>query len=108
MTIEVAGSHVHIIPDTLDLTLYYWDEDKWLIEESKPKSIRFHIIGKVMGSTKWRPHLIQHKDPLPIQGKKDFNIMLNSLKKSIATTTQLECANITKDILDDASGNKEE
>ena len=100
----MAGTRIQVIPDTLDLKLYYWDQCKWLTEESKPKSIRFHIVGKAMGSTRWRPHLIQYKDPLPVQGKKDFNIMLDSLKRSIATNLHLECVNITKDLLDDASG----
>ena len=104
MTAQMAGTRIQVIPDTLDLKLYYWDQCKWLTEESKPKSIRFHIVGKAMGSTRWRPHLIQYKDPLPVQGKKDFNIMLDSLKRSIATNLHLECVNITKDLLDDASG----
>ena len=56
-----------------------------------------------MGPCRWRPHLIQYKDSLPIQGKKDFNIMLNTLKTSISTSLNLECTPITKDLLDDIS-----
>ena len=63
------------IPDVIEITLYYWDTCKWIVDEEKPKSIRFHIIGKAMGPCRWRPHLIQYKDSLPIQGKKDFNII---------------------------------
>ena len=67
------------IPDVIEITLYYWD------------------------TCRWRPHLIQYKDSLPIQGKKDFNIMLNTLKTSISTSLNLECTPITKDLLDDIS-----
>ena len=107
MTAQMAGTRIQVIPDTLDLKLYYWDQCKWLTEESKPKSIRFHIVGKAMGSTRWRPHLIQYKDPLPIQGKRELNEMLNILRKSISNNVELECAPITKDLLDDISGEVE-
>tara|TARA_R110002020_G_scaffold286637_1_gene502180 strand:- start:6 stop:320 length:315 start_codon:yes stop_codon:yes gene_type:complete len=99
-----VSSRREITPDTLDVVLYYWDECRWLLAESKPKSIRFHVVGKAMGSSKWRPHLIQHLDPLPSQGKRDFNVMLDALKISISTNTNLECVSITKDLLDDTSG----
>ena len=103
MPIQV-GSRREITPDTVDVVLYYWDECRWLLKEEKPKSIRFHIIGKAMGPSKWRPHLIQHRDPLPMQGKKEFNVMLDTLRTSISTNTNLECVSITKDLLDDTSG----
>lgn len=94
------------VPDTVDVTLYYWGTYQWVTEEVKPESIRFHIIGKAIGPSKWRPHLIQHRDPLPTQGKKDFNRMLEALQTSISTNINLECVIITKDLLDDASGEK--
>ena len=93
-------------PDVIELTLYYWDTCRWVLDEERPKSIRFHIIGKAMGPSRWRPHLIQYKDPLPAQGKKDFNTMLEALRASISTNTNLECMSITKDLLDDISGEK--
>ena len=91
-------------PDVVELTLYYWDTCRWAMEDKKPKPIRFTVIGKAMGPTRWRPHLIQYKDPLPIQGKKDFNAMLEALKISISTNVNLVCAPITEDLLDDISG----
>jgi len=90
-------------PDVVELTLYYWDTCRWAMEDKKPKPIRFTAIGKAMGPTRWRPHLVQYKDPLPIQGKKDFSLMLETLKMSISTNVNLTCAPITKDLLDDTS-----
>ena len=95
------------IPDVLELTLYYWDTCRWTINEEKPKPIRFRIVGKAMGPARWRPHLVQHKDSLPIQGKKDFSTMLEALKTSISTNLNLDCILITKDLLDDISGEPE-
>jgi hypothetical protein len=94
-------------PDVVEIILYYWDTCRWIINEEKPKSIRFHIIGKAMGPFRWRPHLVQYRDPLPIQGKKDLSVMLDTLKTSISTNLNLECAPITKDLLDDISGVRE-
>ena len=94
-------------PDVVEITLYYWDTSRWLIDEIKPKSIRFHVIGKALGPSRWRPHLIQYKDPLPIQGNKDLSLMLDALKTSISTTTNLECVPITKDLLDCTNGEDE-
>ena len=103
MTTQMSAQRT-TVPDTIDITLYYWGTYRWLTEELKPESIRFHIIGKSIGSNRWRPHLIQHRDPLPIQEKKDFNIMLEVLQTSISANNNLECVTITKDLLDDASG----
>ena len=75
-----------------------------MFKEPEPESIRFHVLGKAMGPIRWRPHLIQHFDPLPIQDKKGFNEMLNALRAGISTKTDLECMGITKDLLDDISG----
>jgi len=91
-------------PDVVEVILYYWDTCRWIISEERPKSIRFHVIGKAMGPARWRPHLIQYKDSLPIQGKKDLSIMLHTLKTSISANLNLECTPITKDLLDDISG----
>ena len=91
-------------PDVVELTLYYWDTCRWATDELRPRSIRFHVIGKAMGPSRWRPHLVQHRDPLPVQGKKDFNTMLDALKIGISTNINLECIAITKDLLDDISG----
>ena len=91
-------------PDVIEITLYYWDTCRWIIDEKKPKSIRFRVVGKALGPYRWRPHLVQYKDSLPIQGKKDFNTMLAALQTSISTNLNLECIFITKDLLDDISG----
>ena len=91
----------------MSLTLYYWDTCRWIIDEKKPKSIRFRVVGKALGPYRWRPHLVQYKDSLPIQGKKDLYIMLETLKTSISTNLNLECILITKDLLDDISGEAE-
>lgn len=90
--------------DVVNITLYYLNENRWMPTEPKPKTIRFKIIGKTMGSVRWRPHLVQHKDPLPIQDKKELNTMLDALRESISSQINLECVPITKDLLDDVSG----
>lgn len=94
-----------IVPDVVDVTLYYVNENRWMIKEPEPTPIRFHVLGKTMGLFRWRPHLIQHKDPLPpIQGKKEYMELLNALRESISNNIELECSIITKDLLDDISG----
>lgn len=90
--------------DVINITLYYFNDNKWMSSEPKPKTIRFKAIGKIMGSIRWRPHLIQHKDPLPLQDKKELNIMLDALRESISSQINLECVAITRDLLDDVSG----
>ena len=94
-----------IVPDVVDVTLYYVNENKWMLQEPEPTPIRFRALGKTMGSFRWRPHLIQHKDPLPpIQGKKEYTEMLNALRESSSNNIELECSVITQDLLDDISG----
>ena len=57
-----------------------------------------------MGTNRWRPHLIQYKDALPVQNKKTFNIMLKALQEAISKAIRCECAIITEDLLDNISG----
>ena len=94
-------------PDTIDIKLYFLDSSApWTtsIERIKIKEVGFRIVGKSMGTNRWRPHLIQYKNALPAQDKKTFNIMLKTLQEAIAITVKCECANITADLLDDISG----
>ena len=95
------------IPDVVDITLYFWNEGRWVSAGTEPQPIRFHIIGKGMGTSRWRPHLIQHKDPLPVQDNKDFNRMVSTLRQQISNSVELECITITKDLFDDTSGEEE-
>jgi len=102
------GKHQDPTPDVVDVILYYFDEGKWFTQEPQPRPIRFHIIGKTMGSARWRPHLIQHKDPLPpMRKKKEYDGMLEILREGISHQVSLDCATITKDLLDDISGEDE-
>ena len=69
-------------PDTIDVKLYFIDSNiSWTpnADRIKIKEVRFRVIGKSMGVNRWRPHLIQYKDALPVQDKKTFNIMLKAL-----------------------------
>ena len=95
---------VDITPDTLDVTIYYGDNGKWLLEQPEVLPIRFHIVGKAMGPARWRPHLIQYKDPLPVQDKRDFNNMMTILRESISNQLNLECTPISKDLFDEVLG----
>ena len=94
-------------PDTIDVKLYFIDSNiSWTTnaEHIKIKEVRFRVVGKSMGVNRWRPHLIQYKDALPVQDKKTFNIMLKALQETIAKTIRCECAIITEDLLDNISG----
>ena len=100
----MVRAHHEAVPDVVDITLYYCNESKWMLREPKLEPIKFRVVGKALGPIRWRPHLIQTIDPLPIQGKKEFNEMLNILRESISNNIELECVPITKDLLDDVSG----
>ena len=94
-------------PDTINVKLYFIDSNiSWTTdaERIKIKEIRFRVVGKSMGVNRWRPHLIQCKDALPIQNKKTFNIMLKALQEAIAKALRCECAIITEDLLDNING----
>ena len=94
-------------PDTIDVKLYFIDSNiSWTTnaERIKIKEVRFRVVGKSMGVNRWRPHLIQYKDALPVQDKKTFNIMLKALQEAIAKAIRCECAIITEDLLDNISG----
>ena len=94
-------------PDTIDVKLYFIDSNiSWTTnaEHIKIKEVRFRVVGKSMGVNRWRPHLIQCKDVLPVQDKKTFNIMLKTLQEAIAKVVQRECAIVTEDLLDNISG----
>ena len=94
-------------PDTVEVKLYFIDSNiSWTTdaERIKIKEVRFRVVGKSMGVNRWRPHLIQYKDALPVQNKKTFNIMLKALQEAIAKAIRCECAIITEDLLDNISG----
>ena len=94
-------------PDTVEVKLYFIDSNiSWTTdaERIKIKEVRFRVVGKSMGVNRWRPHLIQYKDALPVQDKKTFNIMLKALQEAIAKAIRCECAIITEDLLDNISG----
>ena len=94
-------------PDTIDVKLYFIDSNiSWTpnADRIKIKEVRFRVVGKSMGVNRWRPHLIQYKDALPVQDKKTFNIMLKALLEAIAKAIRCECAIITEDLLDNISG----
>ena len=94
-------------PDTIDVKLYFIDSNiSWTpnADRIKIKEVRFRGVGKSMGVNRWRPHLIQYKDALPVQDKKTFNIMLKALQEAIAKAIRCECAIITEDLLDNISG----
>jgi len=94
-------------PDTIDVKLYFIDSNiSWTpnADRIKIKEVRFRVVGKSMGVNRWRPHLIQYKDALPVQDKKTFNIMLKALQEAIAKAIRCECAIITEDLLDNISG----
>ena len=94
-------------PDTIDVKLYFIDSNiSWTTnaERIKIKEVRFRVVGKSMGINRWRPHLIQYRDALPIQDKKTFNIMLKALQEAIAKAVRCECAIVTEDLLDGISG----
>jgi len=94
-------------PDTIEVKLYFVDSNiSWTTnaELIKIKEVRFRVVGKSMGVNRWRPHLIQCKDVLPVQDKKTFNIMLKALQEAIAKAIQCECAIVTEDLLDNISG----
>ena len=94
-------------PDTIEVKLYFIDSNiSWTTnaELIKIKEVRFRVVGKSMGVNRWRPHLIQCKDVLPVQDKKTFNIMLKALQEAIAKAIQCECAIVTEDLLDNISG----
>ena len=94
-------------PDTVEVKLYFIDSNiSWTpnADRIKIKEVRFRVVGKSMGVNRWRPHLIQYKDALPVQNKKTFNIMLKALQEAIAKAIRCECAIITEDLLDNISG----
>ena len=94
-------------PDTIDVKLYFIDSNiSWTpnADRIKIKEVRFRVVGKSMGVNRWRPHLIQYKDALPVQDKKTFNIILKALQEAIAKAIRCECAIITEDLLDNISG----
>jgi hypothetical protein len=94
-------------PDTIEVKLYFVDSNiSWTTNADliKIKEVRFRVVGKSMGVNRWRPHLIQCKDVLPVQDKKTFNIMLKALQEAIAKAIQCECAIVTEDLLDNISG----
>lgn len=91
-------------PDILELTIYCWTKEfKWSLTTEPLIPIRFKIIGKPMGSSRWRPDLIQHKDSLPKQTSKDSSAMIKTLKEKITSHTGLACTPITLDLFDDMS-----
>jgi hypothetical protein len=92
-------------PDILELSLYCWSsESKWSLTHDPLVQIRFKIIGRPMGGTRWRPDLIQHKDPLSSQTSKESSQMIKTLKEKITSQTGLSCTPITLDLFDDISG----
>lgn len=98
MSNDNYGSHN---PQILDFTLHFWDsENKWTYDDFPLKEIRFHVLGQPYGKSRWRPHLIQHRDSLPNQTKKEISSMLNKIQSAISTLTDLNCMGITIDLLD--------
>ena len=88
-------------PQILDFTLHFWDSDnKWTYQDFPLKEIRFHVLGQAYGKGRWRSHLIQHRDSLPNQTKKEINSMLTKIQNVISTLTDLNCMVITIDLLD--------
>lgn len=88
-------------PHVLDFTLKFWEAgNRWTYAEPPFKEIRFHVLGQPYGKNRWRPHLIQYRDTLPNQNKKETNAMLNTLQQTISTLTETTCMAITIDLLD--------
>ena len=98
MSNESYGSYN---PQILDFTLHFWNADnKWTYKTFPLKEIRFHVLGQPYGRGRWRPHLIQHRDELPKQNKKEVSSMLNMVQTTISELTELTCMMITIDLLD--------
>ena len=94
-------------PDTINIKLYFLDSNvSWAtdLEHVKIKEVSFRVVGKSMGTHRWRPHLIQYRETLPVQDKKTFNIMLKKLQEAISKTVKCECALVTEDLLDGING----
>ncbi len=89
-------------PDVIEITLYF-SESNWSSGNDQIIPIRFKLIGKSMGSTRWRPHLVQHLDPLPINDSKSLKEMIKTLRNEISIKLELNCLPITIDLLDDIS-----
>ena len=88
-------------PQVINFTLKFWESgNKWAYEEPPFKEIRFRVLGQSYGKNRWRPHLIQYRDILPNQSKKEANSMLSMLQQTISTLTNATCMTITMDLLD--------
>ena len=94
-------------PDVIEITLYFWNsESNWSSSNDQIIPIRFKLIGKSMGITRWRPHLVQHLDPLPINDSKTLKEMIKTLRNEVSLKLELNCLAITLDLLDDISEDK--
>ena len=88
-------------PQKLQFTLHFWNgSGRWIYQELPIRPIRFNVLGQPFGKARWRPHLIQHYDVLPEQGKKDRILMLSAIQKAISNITESKCMTITLDLLD--------
>lgn len=91
-------------PDVIEVELYFWNsESSWSNSADNVGHIRFKIIGKTIGQLRWRPHLVQYKDKLPIRTNKEYTTMLKILRDEISRKTGLNCVQISVDLLDDIS-----
>ena len=88
-------------PQIIDFTLQFWEsEGKWVYQSTPLPKVRFHVLGQPYGKNRWRCHLTQHLDPLPLQNKKDSNSLLITLQQAISELTSCSCMAITIDLLD--------
>jgi len=88
-------------PQILEFTLSFWNgTTRWSYSADLIRTIRFKVLGQPFGKTRWRPHLIYHKDMLPEQTNKEMIMMLQKLQDVISQILNMECMPITKDLLD--------
>ena len=95
------ASPVSYAPQILDFTLYFWNSSSnWAYLNLPVKELRFHVVGQNFGKGRWRPHLIQHFEPLPVGGKKETNDILFMIRDTISKLTDTDCMAVTMDLLD--------
>ena len=88
-------------PQILEFTLSFWnDTTRWSYNDDLTKTVRYKVLGQPVGKTRWKPHLIYHKDLLPEQSNKEVVMMLRKLQDVISQILDVECMPITKDLLD--------